>query len=153
MSAASIRDKVAAKLLTLHASTRPVFVYSNASTDATLAQWPPETPDVGAVHAFVGRGTTTRTGGTGTQRVERFFNVEFRFSALDKAEAERLMDEFEDEIVTEFSQGITLDGSAIECTYTGADAPFELEDEETRLWVVWVAHFRVLERSALEMTA
>lgn len=152
MSAATVRDKVAVKVLALASSTRRIHVYSNASTNTALAAWPPETLDDG-LHAFVSRGATRRTGGTGTQRIERLIDVEWRFSALDRAEAERLMDALEDDVVTEFSAGITLGGSVIECVYLGADRPFEITDKGGREWVVWITHFRALERFATAMSA
>lgn len=149
MSATTVRDKVAAKILALPSSKR---VYSNASTNPALAPWPSELLDDGP-HALVRRGATNRTGGTGNQFVERMIDVEWWISGLDVGEVERKIDTLEDQIVTEFSSGITLGGSVVECVYAGSDAPRDVDDQAGRPWVVWVTHFGpTKERYATEMT-
>lgn len=151
MSAGDVRDRVAAKVATLaHAGV----VYSNgsyASAGDSVSEWPSTLLD-NKVHALVRRGATGRGGGTGNQMVTRTIDVEWRFSALALAEAERLIDVIEDEIIVAFSSDLDLGGAVYDCVYDGSDRPFEDEDEDERPWVVWVAHFSARERWNVEMT-
>lgn len=147
MSGAAIRNAVAAKVASLaHAR----HTYSVGAT-GSVSGWPVETLDDGP-HALVARGPSSRSAGTGNQWLDRGVDVEFRFSAVDVAEAQRLIDALEDEIVVEFSSGITLGGLVAECVYLGSERPTRITDEDEREWIVWLTHFRARERFATEMT-
>lgn len=148
MGAATVRDAIAAKVSALSSAQH---VYANGSSDPAVAPWPDELVD-NEPHALVGRGATVRTGGTGNQIVTRTVDVEWRFPAVDKGEAQRRMDALEDEIVVAFSDGLFLGGRVIDCTYEGSDKPFETADASAREWVVWITHFRARERFAVEMS-
>lgn len=135
-----------------------LHVYSNdVGVDrGKVAPWPVEFVDDGP-HALVGRGASTRSGGTGNQRLMRNVDVEWRFSQLDPASAERLIDQIEEEIIEAFSSDLTLGGRVIECVYAGSDAPFDFDDNPNpvvvgHVWVVWRTHFTVRERRSYEMT-
>lgn len=148
MSLAQVRDRVARKVMNLPSA---VHVYANGSTDPEVAPYPAETVD-NAPHALVGRGATSIDGGTGNQRMAANVDVTWRFPATDRAEAERAMDRLEDEMITEFADGITLDGLAIDCHYGGSDRPAESTDEGERAWITWVTHVAVRLRYSVEMT-
>lgn len=149
MSAAAIRDAVAAKIAALPSGRN---VYSAAATSTpNVLPWPQDLLDEGP-HALVGRGASGRRGGTGNQYVDRGVDVEWRLSALDYGAVQLLVDTLEDEILAEFSSGITLGGIVVDCVYAGSDAPADILDEDSRPWLRWVTHFTARERVSLEMT-
>ncbi len=148
VSSASVRAAVAAKVATM-ATARHVY---SADASSTVNGWPAEFTDDGP-HALIARGSTSRIGNTGNQWITRSVDVVWRFSALSSGGAQRQIDALEDEIMVTFSAGLTMSGAAIDCLYTGSDAPFEEQDDNGRNWWVWVTHFAVRERYAIEMTA
>ena len=148
MTAAALRDKVAAKVRNMASVDQ---VYGNGSTDAT-APVPGEVLEYG-ISAIVWRGSTTHEGGNlSGQLIDRIFEVEFVLSGRDKGEAERWVDKLDDELLTEFSTGITLGGSARDTWYTGSDRPVE-NTEGDLAYYSWLARVTVRERNATEVTA
>lgn len=148
MSLAQVRDRVTLKVMNLPSA---VHVYGNGSTDDRIAPYPAETVDQD-VHALVGRGATSLSGGTGNQRMVASVDVLWRFPKNDAAEAERAMDRIEEEMIAEFASGIFLGGTAIQSWYAGSDRPFPYTDESDRVWIAWVCHVAVQLRYAVEMT-
>lgn len=146
---ADVRDRVARKVQSLPSAGR---VYSNGSTDPDLAPYPAETVDAD-VHALVGRGASSISGGTGNQRLELGVYVVWRFPAIDRATADQLMDQLEDEMVAEFASDATLGGPpVIDCAYLGADEPFAYTDEAGREWIVLRMRVTVRLRYEYELT-
>lgn len=151
MSAGELRDAVARKITELPTvADQSIMVYANGSADSGIAEWPQELTDA-THHCLVGRDASLRSGGTGNQRMDRLMRADFRFSGLARAEAERLIDALEDEIVSVFSDDLSLGGLALDSEYLGSDRPVSVL-EDGRPWVVWVARFRARERFAVEMS-
>lgn len=150
MPSAVARDRLAEKIAALPSVDH---AYGNGSVLPDIVAPIPAYLSENAMSAVVHRGTTARTRGTGNQWIVRVFEVEFSFPAHDLGNAEQIIDDLEDEILTEFSEGITLGGPPyIDCIYEGGGRPVEETDERQIEWWVWTATFTVRERVSLEMT-
>lgn len=154
MTAAAIRDKVAVKVKTALATvTATGQVFANGTTQAGIGPIPEVLVDA-TVNVLVQRGSTERTLGTGNQHYARTFVCESKFPAFDRGEAERFIDLLDDAILLEFSHGITLGGSVIECVFAGSDQPIpDVSPLGDIKWWSWLFRLQTRERFPEEMSA
>lgn len=154
MSAGVARDRVAAKIANLpRLADGRGHVFGNGYAGIAGVSPTPSTLVDQAINVLVVRGPTERSGNTGNQWLSRTIEATFHFPAFDRSEAERIADTIEDEIMDEFSQGITLGGPPyIDCLYMGSDRPVIFTDGEETEWWAMTSRFRVRERFTDEMT-
>lgn len=152
MGAATVRDKIAAKIKTALLTVTPSGqVFGNGTTDAGIGPMPDVLVDA-TVNVLVQRGQTARSGLTGNQRYGRTFECEAKFPAFDRGEAERFVDLLDDAIRLEFSSGITLDGAVSYCIFMGSDRPEQSTDDSSTAWWSWLFRIDTDERFPQPMT-